>query len=470
MGIKLSIIIPIYKEDDFIEECLNSIYNEINNCKEPKDQYEVIVVSDGASDSAIDKIMKFEKVFINFKLIKMEHRGAAAARNLGIKETNGEYIAFVDADDMMSKGFLSASSELLDRKKDLYIFGLKRIEGEKVEFWTVKDREYNLISEFADEYIRNGHLLIYSNCNKLYRRKIINDYNIKYDESIHFGEDRIFNYEYLRYCNSILTSSIIKHDYIKRSEISQSTKHYDNYFNIALKLHKEKVRCFIDLSKDASDEDIKNFIYGDLIKEIEKTFERFIIHKDEEQENIKLINDLLFEKPDDMSDDIGIFIILGSNNCGYKVIKALDLCKDKPYINFIVTGGNKHLDEDATESEFMAKNLETNDVPKDNIYIENDAHNTIENFKYSYQIIKRIEKNKNLENHNKIGVLTSAFHLKRTKLIAKKYFNEYFDNILFFSAFGPTVTLDGWYKNEQSKNIVFNEIRKNINEYPKSYV
>lgn len=470
MKLKLSIIIPIYKEDDYIEECLKSLIDEINICGRPNEQYELIVVSDGASDNAIEKILKYEKKIANFKLLKMEHIGAAAARNLGIKEARGEYLAFIDADDRVSNGFLSACDQLLDKHKDLYIFGLKRIEGEKIEYWTVKDKEYKSNKEFADEYIKNGHLLIYSNCNKIYLTKIIKDHNILFDESIHFGEDRLFNYDYLRYVSSIVTSSIIKHDYIKRNEISQSTRHYDNYFNIALKLHNEKMRCFIELSKNVSDKDIKKFVASDLIKEIEKTFDRFIIHKDEEQENIKLINDLLFEKPDNMSDDIGIFIILGSNNCGYKINRALELCKDRTDIKFIVTGGNNYLNTFVTEAEFMMSELEKNGISKDRIYIENKATYTAENFKYSYEILERIRHEKNSLNYEKIGVLTSGFHLKRVKTLVKKYYNQYFGDTLFFSAYGPKVKLDGWYKSEESKDIVYNEIRKNINEDIKSYI
>ena len=389
MSTKISIIIPIYKEEEYIEECLSSLADEIKNSDVQNNKCEIIVVSDGASENAIHRVKNCENLFDNFKLLKMEHKGAGAARNLGIKEANGEYLAFIDADDKMSEGFLKKCIELLDKEKDLYIFGLKRIEDGKVEYWTVKDKEYNHSYEFADEYIKNGHLLVYSNCNKIYKTKIIKDNNIKYDEEIHFGEDRLFNYDYLRHCNTIMTSSIIKHDYIKRNTISQSTKHYDNYFSIALRLHKEKIKCFMDLSKGVSEDEISKFASEDLIKEIEKTFERFELHKDEEEENVRLINEVVFEKTDSMSDEVGILIILGSKNCGYKVEKAIELGNGKPYINYIASGGNKHISGEMTEAEYMVKALEENGIAKENIYIENLAKNTKENLEYSYELTKK---------------------------------------------------------------------------------
>ena len=170
MDKKLTIIIPIYNEEDYIDECLKSVLENIKDSGLDASQYEVIVVSDGAKDTAINKILIYENKFKNFKLIKNAHKGAGAARNIGLNEANGEYVSFIDADDKLSDGFLKNSIHLLDKNKDLYIFGIKRIEGEKIEYWTVDDNEYD-IHDFADEYIKNGHLLVYSNCNKLYKTK-----------------------------------------------------------------------------------------------------------------------------------------------------------------------------------------------------------------------------------------------------------------------------------------------------------
>ena len=462
MDIKVSIIIPTYNEENYIDECLSSILEEIKNSDTSNEQYEIIVVSDGASDEVVNKVTKYETLFANFKLLKMDHKGAGAARNFGLNAARGEYVAFVDADDRLSKGFLKVCNELLEKKKDLYIFGLKRIEDDKIELWTVADKEYDTVHKFADEYIKHGHMLIYSNCNKLYKTKIIRDNNIQFDGEIHFGEDRLFNYEYLRHCNNVLTSSKIKHDYIKRNAISQSTKHYEKYFDIALRLHKEKMKCFLELSENVSEDEIKTFVAEDLIKEIEKALARFDMHKDEEEENVQLINKIVFEEQDEMSDDIGTMIILGSSNCGYKVERAIDLCKGKSYMNYIVSGGNLHMSGDVTEAEYMAKVLEGDDIEKSKIHIENKAKNTLENFEYSFEILDNILKENDVKTRCKYGVLTSGFHLKRAKLLLSRYYKERYSSARFFSAFGSTVTLSAWCKSENGKKIVYHEINKNI--------
>lgn len=461
MDKKLSIIIPIYKEEDYIDECLNSVLDEINLSNTPNGQYEVIVVSDGASDLAISNILKYEKKFINFKLIKNTHKGAGAARNLGIYAATGEYVSFIDADDKMSCGFLKICNDLLVKNKDLYIFGLKRIEGEKIEYWTVEDKEYDSIHDFADEYIKKGNLLVYSNCNKLYKTKIIKENNIKFDEKLSFGEDRLFNFDYLKCINTIITSKTIKHDYIKRREFSQSNKHYDNYFSIALKLHKERTKCFLSLKKNVTDEEVKDFASKNLITEIDSTINRFKIHKEEEKENLDLINKIFFVNDDKMNDDIKVFIILGSNNCYYKVDRALELSKDRPYMKFIVTGGNIHKSGNVTEAEFMDKYLLDKGIKKENIFIENKAKNTSENFTYSSKILKNILSDGNTK--YKIGVITSDFHMKRTQYISKEFFSEYYNDLYFFNALGPNVNKYNWSSTEFGKNFLYTEIKKIIN-------
>ncbi|MDO5139379.1 MAG: hypothetical protein Q4D71_13095 [Oscillospiraceae bacterium] len=61
---------------------------------------------------------------------------------------------------------------------------------------------------FADEYVRTRHLLVYSACNKLYRKEILDKNRIRFREGMSFGEDRLFNHGYLRYCRSVITSSV----------------------------------------------------------------------------------------------------------------------------------------------------------------------------------------------------------------------------------------------------------------------
>ena len=65
---------------------------------------------------------------------------------------------------------------------------------------------------------------------------------------------------------------------------------------------------------------------------------------------------------------------------------------------------------------------------------------------------------------SKIGILTSGFHLKRAKILAREFLHEFFNQSLFFAAYSPKMALNTWYKYEDSKKIILNEIRKTLSE------
>ena len=90
---KLSIIIPVYNEANFLRRCLDSVY--------ANDEVEVIIVDDGSTDGSFEICQEYEDK--GFKLIQNEHSGVSVARNTGIQLAEGEYITFLDSDDEMSK-------------------------------------------------------------------------------------------------------------------------------------------------------------------------------------------------------------------------------------------------------------------------------------------------------------------------------------------------------------------------------
>lgn len=467
MGYKLTTIIPVYN-GDYIEECLNSLCIEFDNFDNYKNLFEVVIISDGCDSITIDKIENIISKYENIRFYKMEHRGASSARNEGIKHSNGEYICFMDCDDRMCKNFFTDSMALLNQNFDLYIFGIKRFENDEINYWSVVDKVYDNINDFADNYIINRKLLIYSNCNKFYKLNIVKNNNIHFNEDSEFGEDRLFNYHYLRYCNTVLTSSLYKIDYVKRSNISLSTKYQKDFFDIVYKLHIEKIKCFFDLSKNVSIEQKIDFVTYDLTNEINNVIDRFSFNKQEEIENVPKINNLIFEKDDELPNSLDYIVVLGSNNCGYKIEKAYSIGKNYKDCKYIVSGGNLHKNEIDTEAEFMSKYLIDNGVDKNNIYIENKAICTVDNLNFSKDIID------SFMTHNKkvnILLITSAFHLKRTKILSKQIFDSVSYNLFYINSSLPTSSPDNWYNTDKGKTIVLNELKKiimyNFDDYMK---
>lgn len=107
---KVTVIIPVYNREKTIRRCINSI---ISQTVQP---YEIIVVDDGSTDKSLKIVDEFN---YNIKVIKQNHRGAQAARNIGILNAGGDYIAFLDSDDEWMPQMLEISiNEISSHKSD----------------------------------------------------------------------------------------------------------------------------------------------------------------------------------------------------------------------------------------------------------------------------------------------------------------------------------------------------------------
>ena len=282
----LTMVVPTYNCVSYLDECLGSVLGQL-----PKD-CELVVVDDGSTDGTADALASYE-AHGKTKVLYREHRGASATRNVGLETASGTYVAFIDCDDTMKPGFIAKSRYLMEQDFDLCIFGIERVplQGEN-ELWTVADASYPSASAFADAYIRTRRLMVYSNCNKFYRKSIIDKLNLRFDEGVDFGEDRLFNYAFIKECGRIKTSSLIMLTYLQRSEDSLSSRHVDHYFERVVSLHEAKMECFLGLSQKTSDDEKAEFRAHDFSREVRMTMERFEAHPEERAENLPLINAL----------------------------------------------------------------------------------------------------------------------------------------------------------------------------------
>lgn len=262
----------------------------------------------------------------------------------------------------------------MEKDLDYYIFSMERhLQNGETDHWSVEDHFYPDASSFADDYIRRRRLLIYSSCNKLYKRQLLIDHDIRYDESCTFGEDRLFNYDYLNVCRTIMTSSVVKHIYLQRSLTSLSTRYVPRFFERSMELHNAKTACFLSLSKGTTEKERAAFVAYDLSREVENTIDRFPNSPEEKAENLPLVNRLVFRGPWDENIAVDLLLVLGSRNCGYKIEKALEIGRRNPGARYIVSGGNPHIRGEATEAGFMFDYLVKNGVDRADIIMEDRA-------------------------------------------------------------------------------------------------
>lgn len=198
----LSIVIPVYNAENFIKRCLDSIIK----CDNKK--LEIVIIDDCSTDNSY-KICKSYKNKYNFiKLYKnKKNSGVSFTRNYGIEKAKGDYITFIDSDDEISEDYIKCVFELINNKKDIdyIIFGYKNIFVNKEMNINYKNNFIIDNKTFINDYLYDffDNSLIYSACNKIYKRNLILCNNIKFKKNYKFNEDIIFCMEYLEYAKTI---------------------------------------------------------------------------------------------------------------------------------------------------------------------------------------------------------------------------------------------------------------------------
>lgn len=124
--IDVSIIIPVYNCERYIDRCINSILDQtVKN-------FEIIIINDGSTDNSLKKIYKYSSNQ-HVKIYDQKNQGPAIARNNGIKYSSGKYVMFVDADDYVDKDYIEKYlNEIEKTGYDIVIGGYKRVVGDKI--------------------------------------------------------------------------------------------------------------------------------------------------------------------------------------------------------------------------------------------------------------------------------------------------------------------------------------------------
>lgn len=109
--VKMSVIVPAYNAEKYLERCLDSLVNQ----DLPSDEYEVIVVNDGSTDRTEEILSGYSERFLNFHCVTVENGGVSRARNYGCREAKGKYFLFVDADDWIQSNVLRHIYDSLEK-------------------------------------------------------------------------------------------------------------------------------------------------------------------------------------------------------------------------------------------------------------------------------------------------------------------------------------------------------------------
>lgn len=193
---QISIIIPVYNSENYLRECLDSI------TKQTFTDFEVLLINDGSTDKSGIICDEYAAKDSRFKVFHKENGGVSSARNLGLHNAKGEWITFVDSDDLIEedalKNFILTNSDQID----FFLFGVKKLIDEKeVTFFYFENDQVFSVLEFINKYPLCQYFA--EPWSKFFKSSIIKINNITFDESLSWGEDSLFNVQYLKYCSNV---------------------------------------------------------------------------------------------------------------------------------------------------------------------------------------------------------------------------------------------------------------------------
>lgn len=192
MSPQVSIIVPVYNTGQYVGECIDSIINQSFH------DWELLLIDDGSTDSSSQICGSFACRDNRIRYYYKSNGGVSSARNFGIDKATGNYIMFVDSDDVCQDNLLEM---LYNKVSDGFDLSACQITSFSEQTYDCKgvDKLYDLNSIYpAFEDLD----LLHPPYAKLYKSKIIKDKAIKFDESLALGEDLCFNLDYLQFVKS----------------------------------------------------------------------------------------------------------------------------------------------------------------------------------------------------------------------------------------------------------------------------
>lgn len=266
----VSIIIPVYRVENKIRRCLNSIKRQIFT------DFECILVDDGSPDQSGAICDEYAEKDRRFKVIHQQNAGVSTARNNGIGAANGEYITFVDSDDYVLEDFLEKLyTEIEAQKADIAFCNYYSVsaDGHLTEQKHGYSNGYildrNGIQDELLEHIRcNDNTTGYfSLWNKIFAKKMLQEHQILLSPKMSFGEDMMFVLKCFEYCKRIVFVDKCLYCY-EQLESGLFNKYYRSFLNDILICYSKQIELTSPNTKSFEDNWLNCKYYNYILRHI----------------------------------------------------------------------------------------------------------------------------------------------------------------------------------------------------------
>ncbi len=279
---KVSIIVPVYNAEKYLGYTISSIRRQTYK------NIEVILINDGSADGSLQICNNYAAIDPRIRVIDVQNGGVSAARNRGLAEASGEYVQFVDADDVIHADMTRRLVEVMETyQKDMVVCGFRMImldnrleKTGQVLFSSSELGKECVLSR--DGFFQNMAYILWKIClleeawNKIYRREIIKKYQILFPQEISLGEDFCFNMDYFQYINGVVFIEEQLYYYLNTGEDTLTSCYRENYFENQLYLvqrFEKLLKNHITISKEER-RYLSEYMIVKAIRSIENIFQK----------------------------------------------------------------------------------------------------------------------------------------------------------------------------------------------------
>ena len=217
----ISVIVPVYNVENYLSECLESILNQTFH------DFEIICVNDGATDNSYDILKDYAQKYENIKVINQENKGLSGARNTGIEAANGDYLAFIDSDDLVKEDFLEKLyNKAIETDADITVGNVYYLQNNELSNENYISKRISKIAKRKlltkkDKIVLSEIPVVW---NKLYKRYFFTEYGVRFYEGLKF-EDIPFSFIVFALSNKIAINEQACY-YYRKNDSSIMSKAY----------------------------------------------------------------------------------------------------------------------------------------------------------------------------------------------------------------------------------------------------
>lgn len=233
--IKISVIVPVYKTEKYLRQCVESIINQTY------ENLEIILVDDGSPDNCGKISDEYALADKRIKAVHKENGGLVSARKAGVAKATGDYITFVDSDDWIDKGAYSHAANIITSlNADVFIFGQNRVSENSSSYehenipqgFYSRDEIYKEIIKFSDYNCFYKKVFSTVCWNKLFKAEIIKTNIVNVDNSIKIGEDTALIYPSLLDSDSYYITHSAYYNYRKNNNSMMNSFDNERYKSV----------------------------------------------------------------------------------------------------------------------------------------------------------------------------------------------------------------------------------------------